>query len=62
MLARIIGVFKLSAPTFEEIEHNTNLTLPARLSYYWSLWSAGWAMDFSTFIPINPFSVGLSVL
>jgi len=31
MLARIIGVFKLSAPTFEEIEHNTSLTLPAAL-------------------------------
>lgn len=29
MLARIIGVFKLSASTFEEIEHNTSLTLPA---------------------------------
>ena len=29
MFARIIGVFKLSASTFEEIEHNTNLTLPA---------------------------------
>ena len=31
MLARIIGVFKLSASTFEEIEHNTSLTLPAAL-------------------------------
>ncbi len=31
MFARIIGVFKLSAATFEEIEHNTNLTLPAAL-------------------------------
>jgi hypothetical protein len=31
MLARIVGVFKLSAPTFEEIEHNTSLTLPAAL-------------------------------
>jgi len=29
MLSRIIGVFKLSASTFEEIEHNTNLTFPA---------------------------------
>lgn len=29
MLSRIIGVFKLSAATFEEIEHNNNLTLPA---------------------------------
>ena len=29
MFARIIGVFKLSASTFEEIEHDTNLTLPA---------------------------------
>jgi len=29
MLARIIGVFKLSASTFEEIEHNTSLTIPA---------------------------------
>src|SRR4030042_2980460 len=29
MLARIIGVFKLNAATFEEIEHNTSLTLPA---------------------------------
>jgi len=31
MLSRIIGVFKLSAATFEEIEHNTSLTLPAAL-------------------------------
>jgi hypothetical protein len=31
MLARIIGVFKLNASTFEEIEHNTTLTLPAAL-------------------------------
>lgn len=31
MFARIAGVFKLSAPTFEEIEHNTSLTLPAAL-------------------------------
>jgi hypothetical protein len=31
MLARIVGVFKLSTPTFEEIEHNTSLTLPAAL-------------------------------
>ena len=31
MLARIIGVFKLSASTFEEIEHNTTLTLPAAI-------------------------------
>src|SRR4030042_6556857 len=29
MFARIIGVFKLSASTFEEIEHDTSLTLPA---------------------------------
>lgn len=29
MFARIIGVFKLSAATFEEIEHDTSLTLPA---------------------------------
>jgi small basic protein len=29
MLARIIGVFKLDVKTFEEIEHNTSLTLPA---------------------------------
>lgn len=29
MLARITGVFKLNAATFEEIEHNTNMTLPA---------------------------------
>lgn len=31
MLTRIIGVFKLSASTFEEIEHNTSLTLPAAI-------------------------------
>ncbi|MFZ2097158.1 MAG: YIP1 family protein [Anaerolineales bacterium] len=31
MLARIVGVFKLNVPTFEEIEHNTSLTLPAAL-------------------------------
>jgi hypothetical protein len=31
MLARIIGVFKLNSQTFEEIEHNTSLTLPAGL-------------------------------
>ena len=31
MIARIVGVFKLSAPTFEEIEHNSSLTLPAAL-------------------------------
>jgi hypothetical protein len=31
MLARIIGVFKLNAATFEEIEHNTSLTLPAAI-------------------------------
>ncbi len=31
MLARIIGVFKLDSQTFEEIEHNTSLTLPAGL-------------------------------
>jgi hypothetical protein len=31
MLARIVGVFKLSAQTFEEIEHNTSLTFPAAL-------------------------------
>lgn len=29
MLARIIGVFKLDAKTFEDIEHDTSLTLPA---------------------------------
>lgn len=29
MLSRIVGVFKLNAATFEEIEHNTSLTLPA---------------------------------
>jgi hypothetical protein len=31
MLARIIGVFKLDVKTFEEIEHNSSLTLPAAL-------------------------------
>lgn len=31
MLSRIIGVFKLNAATFEEIEHNTSLTFPAAL-------------------------------
>ena len=31
MFARIIGVFKLDVKTFEEIEHNTSLTLPAAL-------------------------------
>jgi small basic protein len=31
MLARIMGVFKLDVKTFEEIEHDTNLTLPAAL-------------------------------
>src|SRR5512143_131238 len=31
MLNRIIGVFKLDVKTFEEIEHNTSLTLPAAL-------------------------------
>ena len=31
MLARIIGVFKLDSKTFEEIEHNASLTLPAAL-------------------------------
>lgn len=31
MLARIIGVFKLDVKTFEEIEHNTSLTLPAAI-------------------------------
>ncbi len=31
MLARIFGVFKLDVKTFEEIEHNTSLTLPAAL-------------------------------
>jgi hypothetical protein len=31
MLARIIGVFKLDSKIFEEIEHNTSLTLPAAL-------------------------------
>ena len=31
MLARIVGVFKLSAPTFEEIEHDDSLTFPAAL-------------------------------
>jgi hypothetical protein len=29
VFARIIGVFKLSAPTFEDIEHDPSLTLPA---------------------------------
>ena len=31
MLARIMGVFKLDSKTFEEIEHNASLTLPAAL-------------------------------
>ena len=31
MLTRIIGVFRLDVATFEEIEHNENLTLPAAL-------------------------------
>jgi len=31
MLARVIGVFKLDVKTFEEIEHNTSLTLQAAL-------------------------------
>jgi hypothetical protein len=31
MLSRIIGVFKLNSATFEEIEHNTSLTLPAAI-------------------------------
>ncbi len=31
MLNRIIGVFKLDTKTFEEIEHNTNLTVTAGL-------------------------------
>lgn len=31
MFARIIGVFKLDAETFEEIEHDASLTLPAAL-------------------------------
>jgi len=31
MFARIIGVFKLDVKTFEEIEHNSSLTLPAAL-------------------------------
>jgi hypothetical protein len=31
MLARVIGVFKLDSKTFEEIEHNTSLTLYAAL-------------------------------
>jgi len=31
MLARAIGVFKLDVKTFEEIEHNTSLTLQAAL-------------------------------
>ena len=31
MFARFIGVFKLDSKTFEEIEHNASLTLPAAL-------------------------------
>jgi hypothetical protein len=31
MFARIIGVFKLSASTFEEIEHDSSLTIPAAI-------------------------------
>lgn len=31
MLNRIIGVFKLDVNTYEEIEHNTSLTLPAAI-------------------------------
>jgi hypothetical protein len=31
MLNRILGVFKLDVKTFEEIEHDTNLTLPAAI-------------------------------
>jgi hypothetical protein len=31
MLARVIGVFKLDSKTFEEIEHNTSLTLYAAI-------------------------------
>jgi hypothetical protein len=31
MLARVIGVFKLDTKTFEEIEHNTSLTLYAAI-------------------------------
>jgi hypothetical protein len=31
MINRILGVFKLSASTFEEIEHDTSLTLPAAI-------------------------------
>ena len=31
MFARTIGVFKLSAATFEEIENNSSLTLPAAI-------------------------------
>jgi hypothetical protein len=31
MLARVIGVFKLDSKTFEEIEHNTSLTLYATI-------------------------------
>jgi len=31
MFARIIGVFKLDAQNFEEIEHNTNLTFTAAI-------------------------------
>ena len=31
MVARIIGVFKLDVKVFEEIEHETSLTLPAAI-------------------------------
>ena len=31
MLNRILGVFKLDVKTFEEIEHDSNLTLPAAI-------------------------------
>jgi hypothetical protein len=31
MLARVIGVLKLDVPTFEEIEHNSSLTLTAAI-------------------------------
>jgi hypothetical protein len=31
MFARIIGVFKLSAATFEDIEHDSSLTFPAAI-------------------------------
>ena len=31
MLNRILGVFKLDVKTFEEIEHDTSLTLPAAI-------------------------------